>query len=43
MDKCADGVPVLGKVEEVPGLIMACGFSGHGFGIALGQQASWQS
>ena len=35
-DKCADGVPVLGKVEEVPGLIMACGFSGHGFGIAPG-------
>lgn len=34
MDKCADGVPVLGKVEEVPGLILACGFSGHGFGIA---------
>lgn len=33
-DKCADGVPVLGKVEEVPGLILACGFSGHGFGIA---------
>ena len=36
MDKCAEGVPVLGKVEEVPGLIMACGFSGHGFGIAPG-------
>lgn len=36
MDKCADGVPVLGMVEEVPGLIMACGFSGHGFGIAPG-------
>ena len=36
MDKCADGVPVLGKVEEVPGLIMACGFSGHGFGLAPG-------
>lgn len=34
MDKCADGVPVLGKVSEVPGLILACGFSGHGFGIA---------
>ncbi len=36
MDKCADGVPVLGKVEEVPGLILACGFTGHGFGIAPG-------
>ena len=29
-----DGVPVLGKVDEVPGLIMACGLNGHGFGIA---------
>lgn len=34
MDRTADGVPVLGEVEEVPGLIMACGFCGHGFGIA---------
>ena len=34
MDKCADGVPVLGKVAEVPGLVLACGFTGHGFGIA---------
>ena len=36
MDKSADGVPVLGNVEEVPGLVMACGFTGHGFGIAPG-------
>lgn len=34
MDDCADHVPVISKVEEVPGLILACGFSGHGFGIA---------
>lgn len=34
MDRCVDGVPVLGKVSEVPGLVLACGFSGHGFGIA---------
>ncbi len=34
MDRCVDGVPVLGKVGEVPGLVLACGFSGHGFGIA---------
>ncbi len=34
MDKCADGVPVLGRAEETPGLVLACGFSGHGFGIA---------
>ena len=39
-DKSADGVPVLGTVEEVPGLVLACGFTGHGFGIApaVGEQ-----
>ncbi|EFL52574.1 FAD dependent oxidoreductase [Solidesulfovibrio fructosivorans JJ]] len=34
IDVCADHIPVLSTVEEVPGLILACGFSGHGFGIA---------
>lgn len=34
MDHSADGVPVLGAVEEVPGLFLAAGFTGHGFGIA---------
>lgn len=34
MDLCADKVPVISPVEEVPGLILACGFSGHGFGIS---------
>ena len=33
-DTCADGVPVLGPVDEVPGLVVACGFTGHGFGIS---------
>ncbi|MGN0287511.1 MAG: NAD(P)/FAD-dependent oxidoreductase [Atopobiaceae bacterium] len=33
-DVCADGVPVLGKVDEVPGLVVACAFTGHGFGIS---------
>lgn len=33
IDQCADGVPVMGKVEEVPGLYLACAFTGHGFGI----------
>lgn len=36
MDKMADGVPALGNVSEVPGLVLACGFTGHGFGIAPG-------
>lgn len=34
IDICADHVPVISKVEEAPGLILACGFSGHGFGIS---------
>lgn len=34
LDLCYDGVPVISKVDEVPGLILACGFTGHGFGTA---------
>lgn len=34
LDKAADGVPVIDVVSEVPGLILACAFTGHGFGIA---------
>lgn len=34
IDVCQDHVPIISKVEEVPGLIVASGFSGHGFGIA---------
>jgi len=33
-DIAADQIPVISHVEEVPGLIVACGFTGHGFGIA---------
>lgn len=33
-DVSADGVPVLGEIKEVPGLITACAFTGHGFGIS---------
>ncbi|MGI6109037.1 MAG: NAD(P)/FAD-dependent oxidoreductase [Bacilli bacterium] len=33
MDICVDKIPVISEVEEVPGLYLACGFSGHGFGI----------
>lgn len=37
-----DGMPVLGTVPNTPGLIVATGFSGHGFGIgpAVGQIAA---
>lgn len=34
MDASSDGVPSLGRVDEVPGLYVACAFNGHGFGIA---------
>lgn len=34
LDLCIDGVPVISPVDEVPGLILACGFTGHGFGTA---------
>jgi sarcosine oxidase subunit beta len=42
IDKMADGVPVIDEIDEVPGLVAACGFSGHGFGIspAVGVLAS---
>ncbi|MDR1070692.1 MAG: FAD-binding oxidoreductase [Gracilibacteraceae bacterium] len=33
-DACADGVPVISNVDEVPGLTVACAFTGHGFGIS---------
>jgi len=32
-DVSADHIPVISPVEEIPGLIIACGFSGHGFAI----------
>lgn len=33
-DLSIDGIPVISKVEEVSGLLLACGFTGHGFGIS---------
>jgi sarcosine oxidase subunit beta len=33
-DTCVDGVPVISTVDEVPGLTIACAFTGHGFGIS---------
>lgn len=34
LDMCYDDVPVISKIDEIPGLIAACGFTGHGFGTA---------
>lgn len=36
VDSTPDGVPGVGEVPEVPGFILAAGFSGHGFGIGPG-------
>jgi sarcosine oxidase subunit beta len=36
LDISADQVPIIDKVNEIPGLFIACGFTGHGFGIGPG-------
>lgn len=36
VDSTPDGVPGIGEVTGVPGLVLAAGFSGHGFGIGPG-------
>ncbi|MEV8470242.1 FAD-binding oxidoreductase [Ralstonia sp. UNC404CL21Col] len=36
VDSTPDGVPGIGEVPGIPGLILAAGFSGHGFGIGPG-------
>ncbi|MBC8022886.1 MAG: FAD-binding oxidoreductase [Burkholderiales bacterium] len=36
IDATPDGVPGIGKIDAVPGFILAAGFSGHGFGIGPG-------
>ena len=36
VDSTPDGVPVISEVPAISGLILAAGFSGHGFGIGPG-------
>ena len=36
VDSTPDGVPGIGEVASLPGLVLAAGFSGHGFGIGPG-------
>jgi len=36
IDATPDAVPVISKVKSLPGLVLATGFSGHGFGIGPG-------
>ena len=33
IDVTPDAIPVISTVESMPGLVVATGFSGHGFGI----------
>ena len=34
IDVTPDSMPVIDKIESIPGLTIATGFSGHGFGTA---------
>ena len=36
MDVTPDAVPIISRAESLPGLVIATGFSGHGFGIGPG-------
>jgi glycine/D-amino acid oxidase-like deaminating enzyme len=36
IDSTPDGVPGIGEADDVPGFVLAAGFSGHGFGIGPG-------
>jgi glycine/D-amino acid oxidase-like deaminating enzyme len=36
IDATPDAIPVISKVQSLPGLVIATGFSGHGFGIGPG-------
>ncbi|SMF51153.1 Glycine/D-amino acid oxidase [Azospirillum oryzae] len=36
IDTAPDLVPIISKVDQLPGLVIASGFSGHGFGIGPG-------
>ncbi len=33
MDVTPDAVPVISPLDQIPGLFVSTGFSGHGFGI----------
>lgn len=39
IDVTPDAVPVISPVDSIPGLVIATGFSGHGFGIGPGAGA----
>ncbi len=36
IDATPDAIPVIGPIEPVGGLFVACGFTGHGFGLGPG-------
>lgn len=36
IDATPDAIPVISRVQSLPGMVMATGFSGHGFGIGPG-------
>ena len=36
IDVTPDELPIISEVDEIPGLVISTGYSGHGFGIGLG-------
>ncbi|MDY3330462.1 MAG: FAD-binding oxidoreductase, partial [Pelistega sp.] len=36
IDSTPDGIPVISTVDQIKGLIISSGYSGHGFGLGLG-------
>lgn len=42
IDVMSDHMPVISPIDQIPGLTLACGFTGHGFGIgpAVGEMLS---
>lgn len=36
IDSTPDAIPVLSRIDALPGLVVAAGFSGHGFGLTPG-------
>ena len=36
IDSTPDAIPVISRVDKLPGLVVSAGYSGHGFGIGPG-------
>ena len=43
IDVTPDEIPLLGPIDAIPGLFLATGFSGHGFGIGQVRAMRWRN